>query len=99
LQLSFFRCGAMSEDLKDQLKAIYRFNASGLSNIVRLHRFERLIEDELLCVDFLDEVRQFIQRIEKGCGQMNIDYVPLTTKRDYDVALATYLARRRSLAK
>ena len=48
---------------------------------------------------YLDEVRRFIQSLEKGCGQMNIDYVPLTTKRDYDVALATYLARRRSLAK
>jgi len=48
---------------------------------------------------YLDEVRRFIQRIEKGCGQMNIDYVPLSTDRDFDVALATYLARRRSLAK
>jgi len=48
---------------------------------------------------YLDEVRRFIQAIEKGCGQMNIDYVPLSTQRDFDVALATYLARRRSLAK
>ncbi|MFP4057910.1 MAG: DUF58 domain-containing protein [Candidatus Brocadiia bacterium] len=48
---------------------------------------------------YLDEVRGFIERIEKGCGQMNVDYVPLTTARDFDVALAAYLARRRSLTK
>jgi len=48
---------------------------------------------------YLDEIRRFLLAIESGCGQMNIDYVPLTTQRDFDVALATYLARRRSLAK
>jgi uncharacterized protein (DUF58 family) len=48
---------------------------------------------------YLDEVRRFITAIESGCGKMNIDYVPLSTARDFDVALASYLARRRSLAK
>jgi uncharacterized protein (DUF58 family) len=48
---------------------------------------------------YLDEVRQFITALEKGCGQMNIDYVPLSTRMDFDVALATFLARRRSLTK
>ncbi len=48
---------------------------------------------------YLDEVRKHIAQIEYGCGRMNIDYVPMSTEQDFDVALATYLARRRSLAK
>jgi len=48
---------------------------------------------------YLDEVRRFLERIEKGCGQMSVDYVPLSTRHDFDLALATYLARRRSLVK
>jgi uncharacterized protein (DUF58 family) len=48
---------------------------------------------------YLDEIQRFIGCIEKGCGQMNVDYVPMTTRRDFDVALTTYLARRRSLTK
>ncbi|HPD13968.1 MAG TPA: DUF58 domain-containing protein [Planctomycetota bacterium] len=48
---------------------------------------------------YLDEIQKFIGRLERGCGQMNVDYVPMTTRRDFDVALTTYLARRRSLTK
>ncbi len=48
---------------------------------------------------YLDEIQRFVARIERGCGQMNVDYVPMTTRRDFDVALTTYLARRRSLTK
>ena len=48
---------------------------------------------------YLDEVRRHLAEIDKGCGRMNIDYVPMSTAQDFDVALATYLARRRSLAK
>lgn len=48
---------------------------------------------------YLDEIQKFIGSIERGCGQMNVDYVPMTTRRDFDVALVTYLARRRSLVK
>lgn len=48
---------------------------------------------------YLDEIRRFIKRIELACGQMSVDYVPLSTKRDFDVALAHYLAHRKSLSK
>jgi uncharacterized protein (DUF58 family) len=48
---------------------------------------------------YLDEVRQFVAAIESGCGRMNVDYVPMSTAQDFDVALVSYLARRRSLAK
>ena len=38
-------------------------------------------------------------RIEMGCGQMGVDYVPLNTRSDFDVALSHYLAQRRSRTK
>lgn len=46
--------------------------------------------------EYLERVQAFIQRIEAGTGQMGIDYVPLTTRRGFDVALAHYLAYRKS---
>jgi len=48
---------------------------------------------------YLDEMRKFIATLEAECGRMNVDYVPLTTASDFDVALVGYLARRRSLTK
>jgi uncharacterized protein (DUF58 family) len=49
--------------------------------------------------EYLDRVQKHIRRIEMGCGLMNIDYVPLSTRRDFDVALAYYLASRQQRAK
>lgn len=49
--------------------------------------------------EYLEQVRKFIRRVEFGCGQMDIDYVQLSTKEDFGVALSLYLARRRSKAK
>ena len=49
--------------------------------------------------EYLERVREFIRQVEVGCGQMDIDYVPLSTKRSFDVALAHYLANRKSRAK
>ncbi|HAU38413.1 MAG TPA: DUF58 domain-containing protein [Phycisphaerales bacterium] len=46
--------------------------------------------------EYLDSVRRFLRRIELGCGQMEIDYVPLSTRQSFDVALARYLANRRN---
>ena len=45
---------------------------------------------------YLEEVSRFVKRIEMGCGQMNVDYVPLSTKTGFDLALAHYLAHRRN---
>jgi len=45
---------------------------------------------------YLEEVNRFIRRVEMGCGQMNIDYVQMSTAQPFDVALAQYLAARRS---
>lgn len=66
-----------------------------------LELFERRVQldPRSIRAAYLDEVRRFIEQVEKGCGQMNVDYVALSTRHDFDLALATYLARRRSLAK
>ena len=47
---------------------------------------------------YLDEMRRFLAAIEKGCGEMHIDYVPLCTRQDFDLALAGYLANRQNMA-
>lgn len=57
------------------------------------------LDPEALRSAYLSEVRTFLSTIEKGCGEMRIDYVPFSTRLDFDVALASYLAHRRSLVK
>jgi len=49
--------------------------------------------------EYLARVREFLRRLEIGCGQMNVDYVQLSTAGRFDIALAHYLARRMSRAK
>ncbi len=49
--------------------------------------------------EYLGKVRNFIRRLEIGCGQMNIDYVQMSTKQNFDIALAHYLAQRMSRAR
>ena len=57
------------------------------------------LDPEALRSAYLAEVRAFIAAIEKGCGEMRIDYVPFSTRQAFDLALAGYLAHRRSLIK
>jgi len=49
--------------------------------------------------EYLEQIRKFIRRVEFGCGQMDIDYVQLSTKQDFGVALSLYLARRKDRVK
>ena len=44
--------------------------------------------------DYLARLRQFVRRLEIGCGQMSIDYVQLSTHSAFETALAHYLAHR-----
>jgi hypothetical protein len=53
------------------------------------------IDPRAIRSEYLAELRKFIKQIETGCGQMNIDYVQLSTARDFDVALSHYLSSRR----
>ncbi|HUS91640.1 MAG TPA: DUF58 domain-containing protein [Phycisphaerae bacterium] len=58
------------------------------------HRVQ--IDPRAIRAEYLDQVRRHLTRIELGCGQMNIDYVPMSTRSPFDVALSHYLAQRRS---
>jgi len=53
------------------------------------------LDPRSLRASYLERLRQFVSRIESGCGQMKIDYVPLSTRTAFDAALAHYLAQRR----
>jgi uncharacterized protein (DUF58 family) len=44
--------------------------------------------------EYLARLREFVRRLESGCGQMDVDYVQLSTRDSFDVALAHYLAHR-----
>jgi len=48
---------------------------------------------------YLEHVSDFIKEIRAGCGRMDVDYVQLSTKRSFAVALAHYLASRRMRTK
>ena len=43
---------------------------------------------------YLQKVKEHVSVIEKACGQMQADYVPLTTKTPYSQALSDFVARR-----
>jgi len=45
---------------------------------------------------YLDHLGRHIARLRQAAGQMNIDYVQLSTAQPFDVALARYLAKRMS---
>ena len=44
---------------------------------------------------YLDRVNGFVKKLERACGQLRMDYVPVTTKVPYEKALASYLGQRR----
>ncbi len=56
------------------------------------HRLK--IDPRAVRAAYLEKVRDFVQKIETGCGQMRADYVPVSTKQDYAKVLIDYLARR-----
>ncbi len=43
---------------------------------------------------YLTRVRQHVEKIEKACGQLRADYVPITTKQPYTQALSDFIGRR-----
>ncbi|MCD6304283.1 MAG: DUF58 domain-containing protein [Planctomycetes bacterium] len=57
------------------------------------------VDPRAIRAEYLDQVRRHLAKIETGCGQLNIDYVPMSTRTSFDVALSHYLARRRSTTK
>jgi uncharacterized protein (DUF58 family) len=61
------------------------------------HRVQ--LDPRSIRAEYLDRVRGFIREIETGAGRMGIDYVPMSTRHPFDVALAQYLANRRARTK
>lgn len=53
-----------------------------------------LTEPAALRRAYQTEIVAFLDEVRKGCQMSDIDYVPLRTDRDLDVALSSYLASR-----
>jgi uncharacterized protein (DUF58 family) len=53
------------------------------------------LDPQAVRAEYLEQVRKFVHRLELGCGQMGVDYVPVLTNRPFDEALAQYLASRK----
>ncbi len=52
------------------------------------------IDPAALRASYLENVREFIAKIEAACGQLNADYVPVNTSRPVAEVLSGYLAGR-----
>ncbi|MDP6523485.1 MAG: DUF58 domain-containing protein [Kiritimatiellia bacterium] len=57
------------------------------------HRLQ--VDPKAVKADYLEKVKTFIKTVETGCGQMQADYVPMTTKQSFDTALANFLTMRK----
>jgi uncharacterized protein (DUF58 family) len=55
---------------------------------------ELLTDPRSLREGYLEQVRQFVDQIRRGCRSMNIDYVQMPTDKPLDIALSAYLAHR-----
>jgi uncharacterized protein (DUF58 family) len=56
---------------------------------------ELLAEPRALRRAYLDELGKFTHRLQQGCRQQRIDYVPVRTDQSLEVVLSSYLASRR----
>ncbi len=54
------------------------------------------LDPKSLRASYLEQVNTFIQTVKNGCGQMEADYVPMSTIEPFDKALSDYLSRRRT---
>ncbi|MEX1223255.1 MAG: DUF58 domain-containing protein [Pirellulales bacterium] len=53
-----------------------------------------VLDPRAIRAEYLDRLAAFQHRLEVGCGQMEIDYVTMSTRESYDIELAKYLAKR-----
>lgn len=53
------------------------------------------VDPAAIKAEYLEQVRSFVAAIEKGCGQLRADYVPVNTKENYTEVLSAYLSRRK----
>jgi len=52
------------------------------------------IDPRRLRADYLQNLREFIAELKRGCGRMRADYVQVSTSTPFDVALSRYLSAR-----
>jgi uncharacterized protein (DUF58 family) len=61
------------------------------------------IQEELdpltIRAEYLSRVSAFVNRVEMGCGELEIDYVPMNTKIPFEIAISGFLAARRGQQK
>ena len=55
---------------------------------------EILTDPHALKRAYQDEIQTFLKELEQGCRSVDIDYVPLRTDQNLDIALSSYLASR-----
>jgi uncharacterized protein (DUF58 family) len=55
---------------------------------------EQMVDPRSLQAEYLKQIREFLRDVEKGCGQLQADYVPVNTKEPFWVVLSNYFARR-----
>jgi len=53
------------------------------------------VDPAAIKAEYLERVRSFVAAIDKGCGQLRADYVPVNTKENYTEVLSAYLSRRK----
>jgi len=53
------------------------------------------VDPAAIKAEYLERVRAFVAAIEKGCGQLRADYVPVNTRENYTEVLSSYLSRRK----
>ena len=70
------------------------------NNFLHLQDLESTAEIQLdpkaLRASYLERVNDFLKKLADGCGQMQADYMPLSTKEPFEKALSDYLSRRRT---
>jgi uncharacterized protein (DUF58 family) len=55
---------------------------------------EILTDPHALKRAYQEEIQTFLKELEQGCRSVDIDYVPLRTDQNLDIALSSYLASR-----
>ena len=55
------------------------------------------VDAELVREDYLRHLKDFMDRIEKGCHKARLDYVAMDTSNSFDRTLVAYLARRSAM--
>lgn len=77
------------EELSFPFRSFQRFrDLEGVEEMLR-------IDPQAVRAAYLQKLREFIDSVEKVCGNLRADYVPVTTKTPISETLAKYLGRRR----